>query len=78
MLFANDGDRKRELPRSRTEIVRDMMDPLSDYPDGFDRVSTSPYRQLMADMWRAPTIKPDEAPRFGGVARVHGGWRIGI
>lgn len=75
-MMMHDGI-NRTAPRSRPEILRDMMNPLSVYPDTFERNTTSPYRQLMADMWRAPKIKPDEAPRFGGVARVHGGYRLG-
>lgn len=53
-----DANPNRPAGILRTDIVRRMQDPLDDYPDLFDRLTTSPYRAVMVAMDQAPDIWP--------------------
>lgn len=57
-MQGSDANAKRPAGFMRTDIVRQMMNPLDPYPDLFDRLTTSPYRRVMVQMDRAPEVEP--------------------
>lgn len=62
----------RDAGLIRTDIVRRMMNPLDAYPDLFDRVTTSPYRELMRVQSDLP---PRVRPALPGP--IGAGWAFG-